>query len=458
MPSKRHFDLMIVGGGQAGIPLAHAMAAKGQGVGLAERRRLGGSCVNFGCTPTKAALASAHLAAEARRAAEFGLRIPHVEVDYAAVLKRARDIAAESRHGLERGLEHSQNPLLLRGHARFIGRDGAGFALAVGDTEVTASRVVLDTGTRTLVPPIPGLETVRFLHSGNWLDHDERPEHVVMLGGGVIGLEMGQFYARLGCRVTMIVRSERVGGHEDPDVAEALRGVLAADGVTLRMSTGVERVSSVAGGVELSLLHDGVRDALRATHVFVATGRKLNTDDLGLDRVGVGVDPSGVVTTDSGLATSVPGVWAAGDIRGGPMFTHTSWDDYRILVSQLAGDRSRTTRRVVPYAIFTDPELGRVGMTETEARRSGKAFEVMRFDMSRSGRAREQGTSAGFIKVLVEQDSQRILGAAVLASGGAELVHLYVDIMNADAPATVIRDAVHIHPTMAEAIQGAVTG
>ncbi len=457
MPSKPHFDLLVVGGGQAGIPLAHAMAAQGRRVALAERRRLGGSCVNFGCTPTKAALASARLAAEARRAAEFGLRIAGVDVDFAAVLKRARDIAADSRHGLERRFENRENPLLLVGHSRFTGRARDGFALSVGDLEVTATQVVLDTGTRTLVPPVPGIESIPFLHAGNWLDRDDRPEHVAMLGGGVIGLEMGQFYARLGCRVTILLRSERVGGREDPEVADALRDVLAADGVAFRTSTVVERVRNPGEGVELSLARGEARESLRATHLFVAAGRHPNTDDLGLETIGVATDAHGIVETNERLATNVAGVWAAGDIRGGPMFTHAAWDDHRILLSQLVGDGSRTTRRIVPYAIFTDPELGRVGMTETAARGSGKAFEVMRYDMSRSGRAREQGTARGFIKVLVERGTNRILGAAVLASGGAELVHVYVDVMNAGAPATVIRDAVHIHPTLAEAIQSAVT-
>src|SRR5262249_40119923 len=228
---KQHFDLMVIGGGQAGIPLAHALAAGGRRVALAERRDLGGSCVNFGCTPTKAALASTRLAAEARRAAEFGVRIPRVEVDYAAVLRRARNIAAESRQGLERGFAGTENPLLLRGHARFTGRTQAGFLVSVADTEATATEVVLDTGTRTRVPPIPGLDSVPFLHAGNWLHREDRPNHVAMLGGGVIGLEMAQFYARLGIAVTMVLRSERAGGREDSDVADALHAALAADGV-----------------------------------------------------------------------------------------------------------------------------------------------------------------------------------------------------------------------------------
>ena len=457
MAGKSHFDLLIVGGGQAGVPLAHALAARGWSVGLAERARLGGSCVNFGCTPTKAALASARLAAEARRAGEFGLRIPSVEVDFAAVLERARQIAAESRTGLERRFEGLTNPLLIRGHARFTGREGDGFALSIGGRDVTASQVVLDTGTRTRVPDLPGLEKVAYLHAGNWMDQRELPGHVAFLGGGVISLEMGQLYARLGSRVTLIVRGARIAGHEDPEVAEGLRALLARDGIEFETSTTTERITGAAGSLELSLRRDAATKTLRATHLFVAVGRRPNTDDLGLETIGVEVDEAGIVRVDERLATGVEGVWAAGDIRGGPMFTHTSWDDFRILESQLAGDHRRTTRRIVPYAIFTDPELGRVGMTEAEAKQSGRIFDVKRYDMVRSGRAREAGEDGGFIKLLIERETRQLLGAAVLAAAGGELVHLYVDLMNAGAPVTVIRDAVHIHPTLAEAVQSAVT-
>ena len=457
MAGKSHFDLLIVGGGQAGVPLAHALAAHGWSVGLAERARLGGSCVNFGCTPTKAALASAHLAAKARRAGEFGLRIPSVEVDFAAVLERAREIAAESRISLEKRFEGRANPELIRGHARFTGREGGGFALSIGGRDVTASQVVLDTGARTRVPRLAGLEKVAYLHAGNWMDQQDLPGHVAFLGGGVLSLEMGQFYARLGSRVTLIMRGARNAGQEDPDVAEALREALARDGVEFETSTTIEGITGVAGSLELALRRDGASKTLRATHLFVALGRRPNTDDLGLETVGVQVDEAGCVRVDERLATGVKGVWAAGDIRGGPMFTNTSWDDFRILESQLAGDRGRTTRRIVPYAVFTDPELGRVGMTEEEAKRSGRIFDVKRFGMVRNGRAREVGEGGGFIKLLIERDTRQLLGAAVLAAAGGELVHLYVDLMNAGAPVTMIRDAVYIHPTLAEAVQSAVT-
>ena len=457
MPGKPHFDLLIVGAGQAGVPVAHAMARAGRTVALAERKRLGGSCVNFGCTPSKAAIASARLAYDARRAAEFGLRIPGVEVDFAAVMARARAIAADSRRGLERGFADRDNPVLLAGHARFTGRAGSGFALRVGELEVRASQVVLDTGTRTRVPVIPGLDSAPFLHAGNWLEHPERPDHVVFLGGGVISLEMGQLYARLGSQVTIVASAERVVPREDPEISQALRELLEREGIRIVPSASVDRVQHDSHGIDLSVRDAGGSRWLRATHLFVATGRLPNTGDLGLDSVGVERLEGGFIRVDERLATSVEGIWAAGDIRGGPMFTHASWDDHRILLSQLAGDGARTTRRIMPYAIFTDPELGRVGMTEREARQAGLDFEARRFDMASNGRARESGATSGFIKVLIERPTGRVVGAAILAQSGAELVHLIVDLMNAGAPASVIEGAIHVHPTMAEAVQSAVT-
>ncbi len=454
MPAER-FDTLVIGGGQAGIPLAHRLAARGQTVALAERRQLGGSCVNFGCTPTKAALASARVAHQARGAAAFGVRIPEVTVDYPAVLARARAIAAESRHSLERGLAGG-NPKLLRGAARFTGRAGEWFHVDIDGRAVEARAVVLDTGTRTRMPDLPGLDTIDVLHAGNWLDADTRPSHVAMLGGGVIALEMSQFYARMGCQVTLLERSGRVAGREDPDVADALARVLKAEGIEVRTETRVTAVTRTPAGARLDLTRGGTAEPLVVSHVFAATGRRPNTDDLGLESIGLSTDPHGFMVVDERLATGVPCVWAAGDIRGGPQFTHTSWDDHRILLDQMTGAGGRTTKRVVPYAIFTDPELGRVGMTEREAHEQGRAFDVHRFDLAGNGRARESGATEGFVKVLVAREDGRVLGAAVLAMSGAELVHMFVDIMNAGAPAAVIRDAIHIHPTLAEAVQSAV--
>jgi pyruvate/2-oxoglutarate dehydrogenase complex dihydrolipoamide dehydrogenase (E3) component len=439
MPGPQ-YDVVVIGGGQAGIPLAHALAKAGRSVALAERKHLGGSCVNFGCTPTKAAIASARVAHLARRGQEFGLRIPTVEVDFAAVIERARGIAIESRNGLNQDFEKSDNPKLIRGHARIDGRSGDGFRILIEDQSITAKQVVLNTGTRSAIPHIAGLDKIDYLTSENWLDHTLLPERLAMIGGGYIALEMGQFYRRMGSHVTIWQQGERVVDHEDDEISAALQKFLEAEGIEIRVNAKIESIEQLA-----------------ATHVFVAVGRKPNTRDLGLETVGVETDSLGYIKAGPRLETNVEGIWAAGDIRGGPLFTHTSWDDYRILLSQIAGDASRTTERVVPYAVFTDPELGRVGMTEREAREKGVKYRVARFEMKRNGKARGIGAPEGFIKVVLEERSDRILGAAVLAADGAELVHMYIDVMNASASAHVIRDAVYIHPTLAEAVQSAVT-
>lgn len=447
------YDVLIFGGGQAGIPLAYALAGEGLTVALAERKDLGGSCVNFGCTPTKAAIASAKSAHEARRASEFGIEVSGVKVNFPAVLERARSIAEQSRSGIESGFEGSENPVLIRGHASFEGREEDGFRVRVGDRSVVAKQVVLNTGSRTLIPPIDGLDSIDYIDAGNWLDHTELPEHLAIIGGGYIGLEMSQFYRRMGSRVTVVGGSERVAKTEDAEVSAALQSILEDEGVEFLLNSRAEKVQKSGDGITLGLSGGG---ELEVSHVFVATGRKPNTDDLGLQNVGLEVADGGIVEGDERLATSVEGIWVAGDIRGGPMFTHTSYDDFRVLSSQMTGDGSHTTDRVVPYAMFTDPELGRAGMTEEGAREAGYDVEVKRFEMKNDGKATEIGETKGFIKVVTEKESGQILGAAVLASEGAELVHLYIDLMNVGAPYTVMRDAVHIHPTLAEAVQSAV--
>jgi pyruvate/2-oxoglutarate dehydrogenase complex dihydrolipoamide dehydrogenase (E3) component len=456
MTESNHFDVLIIGGGQAGIPLAHDLAKAGKHVALAEEKDLGGSCVNFGCTPTKAVIASARVAHLARRGNEFGLKIPTVEVDFPAVLERAKRILIESRISLQQGFEKTDNPKLLHGSARFDGREMDAFRVAVGDQFIVAEQVVLDTGTRSTIPPIEGLDKVNFICAENWLDTTGLPEHLAIIGGGYIGLEMSQFYRRMGSRVTVIEGANQVAGHEDQDVASALQSLLEAEGIEFHLNTSVKRVESIQGNVKLTVEKDKGSFTISASHVFVATGRTPNTEDLGLETVGVKISDRGIVEANERLATNVEGVWVAGDIRGGPMFTHTSWDDYRILLSQLAGDGSRTTSRVVPYAIFTDPELGRVGITESEARNNHKQIKVARYEMKGNGKARESGETEGFIKLIINAKTNHILGAAVFASEGAELVHLYVDVMNAEAPYTIIRDAIHIHPTLAEAVQSAV--
>ena len=447
-----HYDVAIIGGGQAGVPLAHALAGAGKRVLLAERKHLGGSCLNFGCTPTKAAITSARLAHLARRGAEFGLRIPTVDVDFAAVIGRARNIVDAQRAATERGFAGKENPRLIAGHARLDGRDGERFRVVVGGQAFLADQVVLDTGTRSAIPPIDGIGDLDLIHAGNWLDTTELPARLIIAGGGVIALEMAQFYRRLGSDVVVIEMGPQIAATEDGDVAGLLLELLEREGIEFHLEAKIERVEKRGGGI---VVHIAERGSIAGTHLFVATGRKANTDDLGLETVGLTTD-RGIIAVDARLATSVPGLWAAGDIRGGPMFTHTAWDDYRIIFSQLAGDGSRTTERVVPYAIFTDPEVGRVGMTEAQARQSGKEFKVVRFEIRRNSKAIEIGEPDGFIKVIADAATGQLLGAAVVCHEAAELVHVYIDLMNARASYPVIRDAVYIHPTLAEAVQSAV--
>jgi len=450
------YDVFIIGAGQAGPPLARALVHAGQRVALAERKHLGGSCVNFGCTPTKAAFASARVAHVARHAGEYGIRIPSIGVDFKAVLERAKGIVAQSVAHLERLFQDTDGLTLMREHARLAGRDGDGFTVTVGGQRLTAGRIVLDTGNRSRIPVIEGVDAVPFIDADHWLEHDALPHHLLIVGAGYVGLEMSQFYRRMGAQVTVVHTADQIAEHEDRDVAEALQRVLEAEGIRFRLCHRAKRFGKTATGVRTMLEVGGKEHVIESSHLFLATGRRPNTDDLGLDSVGVNVSDNGIVEVNERLATSAAGIWAAGDIRGGPMFTHTSWDDYRILASQFLGDGTRTTDRIVPYAVFTDPELGRVGMSERQARESGKNVRVGRFEMRDNGKAREIGETSGFCKVVVDAESEQILGAAVLAAHGGELVHLFVDLMNARARYGVLRDAIHIHPTLAEAMQSAV--
>ena len=453
--TKNQYDTIVIGGGQAGIPLAHALADAGRKVALVERNHLGGSCVNFGCTPTKSVLASARVAHLARRAAEFGLVVPKVEVDFPAVLERAKRILLESRNSLEEGLEKDDNPELIRGHAEIVGRDDDDlFEIKVGGDVLKTEKIIINTGTRSLIPPIDGLDAVKFIDAGNWLEQTELPAHLAILGGGYIGLEMAQFYRRMGSKVTVIEKGEQIADGEDLDVAEKLREFLEKEEIEFRLRTKIKSVGRKKDEIEIVL--DSNEKMLKVSHIFVATGRKPNTDDLGLEGIGVKMDEHGIIETDKHLATNVKGVWAAGDICGGFQFTHTAWDDHRVILSAILGDGSHTTDRIVPYAMFTDPELGRVGMNEIEAKKSGKKFKLNCYEMKKNGKARDIGEAGGFIKVIIDCKSEKILGATVLAHLGAELVQGYVNLMNADTPFTNLRDSVHIHPTLFEAVQSSV--
>lgn len=452
------YDLIVLGAGQAAIPLARAAAGKGWRVAIAERKHLGGSCINFGCTPTKAAIASARVAHLARRAAEFGVSVSDVRVDFGKVLGRARAIVAAAQESLARGL-HEAGVTVLHGHARLTGHDGGVFTVAVDGQTVRAKRVVIDTGTRTTFPPISGLDGIDVIHAGNWLEHQQLPEHVVFAGAGTIALEMAQFYRRMGARVTVVGSKQQVAEREDADVAGELQRLLEGEGVAFQLGARVEAVSREGSSLHVTARSSEGTKTIIGSHLFVAVGRRPNTDDLGLEAVGLQADEHGVLKVDERLATAVPDLWAAGDVRGGPMFTHTAWDDYRVLESQLLGDGTRTTAgRIVPYGVFTDPELGRVGLSETEARKQhGDSVVVARFDMGNNGKAAGIGEASGFIKLVADKRDGGLLGATVLAADGAELLAAYITLMNAGVPLRSIADAIYPHPTLSEAMQSAAT-
>jgi pyruvate/2-oxoglutarate dehydrogenase complex dihydrolipoamide dehydrogenase (E3) component len=454
--ARDQYDVVVIGAGQAGIPLSKHLAATGKRVAIAEQDHLGGSCINFGCTPSKAAIASARVAYMARRAGEYGVTVGSVSVDFDKVMARAQGMADASRTSLERMFSADSNPALLRGHAMLTGRDGPNFLVSVGAARIIASQVVLDTGTRTQMPDVEGLDKIDALTSENWVAQRSLPKQVLMIGGGYIGLEMGQFYRRMGSEVVIVQGASHIAPHEDHDIAEELQRRLEQEGIRFRMNSLVRRVRPSHQGLLVSTESAGTGEEIECTNVFVAAGRQPNTSGLGLETLGVRTSTHGLVEINDKLETNVPGIWAAGDIRGGAMFTHTSWDDFRILASQMVGDGRRTTERVIPYAIFTDPEVGRVGMTEQEARKTGREIRVGRFNFEDNGKAKETGEAQGFIKVIVDASSGRLMGAAVLGPQASELVHLYVTLMNAQAPYTVMEDAIHIHPTLAEALQSAV--
>jgi pyruvate/2-oxoglutarate dehydrogenase complex dihydrolipoamide dehydrogenase (E3) component len=440
----QRYDVIIIGTGQAGPTLAVRLAGTGKRVALIERGAFGGTCVNTGCTPTKTMVASAHAAHLARRAADYGVMLQGpVGIDMRRVKARKDAVVAESSKGLESWLRGTAGLDLIQGHARFTAAD----TVAVGEQRLTAPWIMLNVGGRPAVPPIPGLDTVPFLTSSSILDLDTLPEHLLVLGGSYVGLEFAQMFRRFGARVTVVEAGPRLVQREDPEISAAIAGFLAAEGVEI--VTGAGDLGLEAAPAGLRLRH--ARGAVEATHLLLAVGRRPNTDDLGLEHAGVALDRRGYVTVDDGLRSNVPGIWALGDCNGRGAFTHTAYDDYEILAANLLDDAGRGLRDRVPaYALFTEPPLGRVGMTEAEARASGRNVLVGQRPMTRVARAREKGETAGLMKVIVDGDTEEILGAAILGPGGDEAIHTVIGLMNARAPYGVLRRMMPIHPTVAE--------
>ena len=446
------FDTVIIGGGQAGVPLSQALAGKGQRVALVERVHLGGSCVNFGCTPSKALIASAGIAHHAREARRWGIGVAGVTVDFKAVMDRARGFVSDAVRSLDESFADGSGPHLVRAHARLDGIAEGWFRIDAGGQALRARNVVLDTGTRSQMPDIDGLGDVEPITAENWIDLDALPQRLLMIGGSYLALEFGQAFRRLGAEVVVLQGGDSLAEREDPEVSDAIRDFLSKEGLDIRLGVRIERVERTGQGVRV---HTDA-GAVDGTHLFVATGRRPNTDDLGLHTVGVELTERGIVKVDERLSSSVPGLWAAGDIRGGPAFTHTAYADFTVLQDQIAGSRTRTTERVVPYAMFLEPELGRVGMTEADARKAGHRVRIGAKDMTTSGKAREVGQTEGFIKVVIDADTDLVLGAACLCHNGSEVVQSFIALMNAGVTARTMIDSVVIHPTIGEAAKNAV--
>jgi pyruvate/2-oxoglutarate dehydrogenase complex dihydrolipoamide dehydrogenase (E3) component len=443
-----NFDAIVIGAGQAGPSLAVECARKGLRTALIERDRLGGTCVNVGCIPTKTLVASARAAQVARRAAEWGVQLSGgVRVDMAAVKARKDGVVNQSRQGLERWIESTDKLTLIRGAARFTDAH----TIEVDGQRLSAPKIFLNVGGEAARPPIQGIDGVPTLDNRSMLELDTLPEHLVVIGGSYIGLEFAQMYRRFGSQVTVVEMAPRLVAREDDDVSDAIRQILEAEGIAVRTASQCLAVTARSGRIAVQT-SCGLPDVV-GTHLLLATGRTPNTADLALDRAGIATDKRGYITVNDRLETSVAGVWAMGDCNGRGAFTHTSYNDYEIVAGNLLRDEDRKlSDRVMTYALFIDPPLGRAGLTEREVRERGQAALIGRMPMARVGRAREAGETQGFMKVLVDAQSKQILGASLLGLNADEVIHLFVDTMAAHQPYTTLRRTMHVHPTVSELI------
>jgi pyruvate/2-oxoglutarate dehydrogenase complex dihydrolipoamide dehydrogenase (E3) component len=442
------FDAIVIGTGQAGPALAARLAGAGMKVAVVERHRFGGTCVNDGCTPTKAMVASAYAAHLARRAAEYGVVIAgEPRVDMKQVKARKDAMVRKSSEGVEQWVEGLKDATVYRGHARFSGRN----SVSVNGEKLVSDRIFLDVGGRPLVPKMPGLDTVPYLTNVTLMDVDFVPEHLLVIGGSYVGLEFAQMFRRFGARVTVVEMGPRLIGREDEDVSAEIEAFFRDEGIAVRTNAECLSVRKEAGGLSVGLGCKEGEPRERGTHLLLAVGRVPNTDDLGLEAAGIKTDKRGYVEVDEGLRTSNPRVWALGDCNGKGAFTHTAYNDYEIVADNLlSGAGRKHTDRVPVYALYTDPPLGRVGMSEAEIRKAGIAALVGKRPMTRVARAVEKGETRGFLKIHVEQGSKRILGAALLGTGADEAVHSLIDAVYARMPYTEFQRHVRIHPNVSE--------
>jgi len=454
MAEEQHYDAVIIGAGQAGVPLARALAQSGRTTALIEREHVGGTCINEGCTPTKTMVASARVTYLARRGADYGVQTGPVALDLTKVRQRKRDIVASFRGGLERRLKQTDRLVLLAGEASFTAPKSLDVRLNSGDqVALTADLIFIDTGARPTRPSLTGLDDVPALDSTTIMELESLPEHLLVLGGGYIGLEFSQMFRRFGSRVTLVQRSSQLLGREDRDVAEAVTGILREDGVVVLLDTLALRVRRNRQEVELDVKTGEGEWTLRGTHLLVATGRTPNVERLVLESAGVEVDKRGFIKVNERLETNVPGVYALGEVNGGPAFTHMAYDDFRIIRRNLLeGNPTTIAGRLVPYTMFIDPQLARVGLSEQEAREQGRDIRVATMPMSYVARALEVDETRGFMKAVVDAHNKQILGFTILGLEGGELMAMVEIAMLGKLPYTVLQDAIFAHPTLAESL------
>src|SRR5579864_3853857 len=456
VPAAAHYDAIVIGSGQAGTPLARALAGAGRRTALVEREHVGGTCVNEGCTPTKTMVASARVAYLTRRGADYGVRTGAVSVDMVKVRERKRAIVDRFRGGSERGLAKLEHLDLIRGEARFTGPHAVDVTLTGGGTRsLAADWIFINTGARPARPELPGLDGVPVLDSTSIMELDTVPEHLLVLGGGYIGIEFGQMFRRFGSRVSLVQRGRQLCAREDPDVAQAVEGILREDGIDILLGAEAHRVDrGPDGAIRLTVReHGGAERALTGSHLLVAVGRTPNTDRLDLKTAGIETDRGGFIRVNDRLETNVKGVYCLGDAKGGPAFTHISYDDFRVVQRNLLGGGGASiANRLVPFCVFMDPELGRVGLTETEARRRGRPVRVFTMPMKSAARAIEMDETRGLMKAVVDAGSSQILGCAILGVMGGEVMTVVQAAMMGRLPYTALRDAAIAHPTVAESL------